>query len=141
MLQQERLDVAAASYRKALRLKPDFPEALHNLGNALWALKRLDEAEASYRKVLNLRQGDAQASYHLAMLLLSRRDFSAGWAAHECRWQSEALRPSWCPFTQPQWRGEPAEGRTLLIHAELGLGHTAHFCRYASLAATRCRFR
>ena len=40
-------------------------------------------------------------------------------------------------FAQPQWRGEPAEGRTLLIHAEQGFGDTLQFCRLAPLAAAR----
>jgi hypothetical protein len=35
---------------------------------------------------------------------------------------------------QPQWQGEPASGRTLLIHAEQGYGDTIQFCRYACLA-------
>lgn len=40
-------------------------------------------------------------------------------------------------FAQPQWRGEAAQGQTLLIHAEQGFGDTVQFCRYAPLAAGR----
>ncbi len=36
---------------------------------------------------------------------------------------------------QPQWHGEAAPGRTLLIHAEQGFGDTIQFCRYAARAA------
>jgi hypothetical protein len=40
-------------------------------------------------------------------------------------------------FAQPQWRGEAAEGRALLVHAEQGFGDTLQFCRYVPLAAAR----
>jgi len=43
-----RLDEAAASYRRALKIKPDYVEAHNNLGNALKDMGRLDEAAASY---------------------------------------------------------------------------------------------
>jgi len=39
-------------------------------------------------------------------------------------------------FARPQWRGE-ATRKTLLIHAEQGIGDTLQFCRYAMLAAGR----
>jgi hypothetical protein len=42
--------------------------------------------------------------------------------------------PRLCPAAVA---GEPAAGRTLLIHAEQGFGDTVQFCRYATLAAER----
>jgi Glycosyltransferase family 9 (heptosyltransferase) len=41
-------------------------------------------------------------------------------------------------FPQPLWLGrENLQGKTILLHAEQGLGDTIQFCRYASLAANR----
>jgi hypothetical protein len=40
-------------------------------------------------------------------------------------------------FPQPQWDGSPLEGRTILIHAEQGLGDTIQFIRYAPLVKRR----
>lgn len=37
----------------------------------------------------------------------------------------------------PLWRGEPLEGKRILIYAEQGLGDTLQFCRYLPLLADR----
>jgi Flp pilus assembly protein TadD len=137
LLQQGRLDEAVACYRRALDLKPEFPEALNNLGNALRAQKRLDEAVVSYRMALGVRPNDPETHYNLAMALLACGDFAAGWEEHEWRWKTPYLVNSRRDFIQPQWRGEAAEGQTLLVHAEQGFGDTLQFCRYAPLAAAR----
>ena len=137
LLHQGRLDEAVACYHRALRLRPNFPEALNNLGNALRALKRLDEAVISYRRALDLRPADPEAHYNLAVALLARGDMAAGWEEYEWRWKTPLLIGAHRQIAQPQWRGDPAEGRTLLIHAEQGYGDTLQFCRYAPLATAK----
>jgi hypothetical protein len=41
------------------------------------------------------------------------------------------------PFGQPAWDGSPLGGRTILLHAEQGLGDTLQFIRYAPLVQQR----
>ena len=41
------------------------------------------------------------------------------------------------PFSQPRWQGEPLAGRTILLHAEQGLGDTLQFVRYAPLVKSQ----
>jgi Flp pilus assembly protein TadD len=137
LLQQGQLNEAIACYRRAIDLKPGFTEALNNVGNALKAQKRFDEAVASYRRALDLKPSDAEVHYNLATALLARGDMQAGWQEHEWRWKTPPFINARRDFAQPQWRGETAEGRTLLIHAEQGFGDTLQFCRYAPLAASR----
>jgi tetratricopeptide (TPR) repeat protein len=60
---------AADSYRQAVRLRPNFLEALNNLGNVLLALGQLAEACACYEKVLALRPDYAQAHNNLGAAL------------------------------------------------------------------------
>lgn len=58
--------------RKAIRLKPDFPEAHNNLGVALEALGRLDEAVLAHREALRLRPDYAECHNNLANVLQKR---------------------------------------------------------------------
>jgi tetratricopeptide (TPR) repeat protein len=130
------LDDAVACYRRALDLKPDLPQAHYNLGNALKALGRSDAAIASYRRAIARDADYVDAHTNLSMALLAQGDMAAGWPEYEWRWRGPLLGER-RDFAQPQWRGEPAAGRTLLIHAEQGFGDTLQFCRFVPLAAAR----
>ena len=70
------LDAAIASYRRALDLKPDYPEAHNNIGNELQNLRRSEEAVASFQAALALKSDYAQAHNNLGLALrdLSRLD-------------------------------------------------------------------
>src|SRR5208282_3666665 len=60
---------AAASYRQAVRLRPDLVEAHENLGNVLQELARPEEALACYHEALRYRPGRAAAHRNLGVAL------------------------------------------------------------------------
>jgi hypothetical protein len=90
--------------------------------------------EASARAV-ELRPRDAELRYNHAMLLLLAGDLEAGF--REFEWRLSHVSPKFRPrsFDVPRWHGEPRDGRTLLIHAEQGLGDSLHFVRFVTQAA------
>jgi tetratricopeptide (TPR) repeat protein len=137
LLQQRRLAEAEDCYRTALRLKPDYAAAHTNLANALLALGRRTEMERHYRQGLELDPTSPGTQYNLALSCLRAGNFREGWERHEWRWKFRelSLRPR--RFAQPQWRGQPLNGETILLHAEQGLGDTLHFMRYLPLVVAR----
>jgi tetratricopeptide (TPR) repeat protein/ADP-heptose:LPS heptosyltransferase len=131
LLDQGKLDEAEASFRRAVGLKPDYVEAYNNLGSTLHWLGRLGEAVKHYQHALHLDPRDAEAHKNLAQTWLLLGNFEQGWPEYEWRWKCKDF--SLPLFRQPRWDGSPLQGRTILLHAEQGLGDTMHFVRYAAL--------
>jgi tetratricopeptide (TPR) repeat protein len=67
---------AAAAFREAIRLAPDYAEAHNNLGAMLHAFGQLDEAAVQYRLAATLRPDNAEAENNLGRVLLQQRKAS-----------------------------------------------------------------
>ncbi|MBI5660266.1 MAG: tetratricopeptide repeat protein [Nitrosomonadales bacterium] len=87
---QGKLDEAAASYRKATALQPDYAEAHFNLGNVLQKQGKLDEAIASYRKVLALKPDWVDAHNNLGSALQEQGKLDGAIASYR---RAIALKP------------------------------------------------
>ena len=76
LLIQNRFDEAIASYRDAIRVKADFPEAHQGLGQLLMFQRRYDLAAAECREAIRLRPDAAEPHVILGMVLstLQKRD-------------------------------------------------------------------
>jgi len=129
-----RMQEALQSYTKAITLEPDFVDALVNCSTLLKEMMDLDAAMAMNRRALALQPDNSGAHLNLAICHLLRGEFNEGFAHYEWRWKTEQLQASVRPFVQPLWTGEQSLcGKTILLHAEQGLGDTVQFCRYATL--------
>ena len=130
-LAQDRAEDAAASYGRALALDPSLTLAHNNLGSARSELGLLDGAEACFDRALALDPSLAEAHVNRAILWLLRGDFERGWPEYEWRWRMAGSAS--LSLEQPLWDGSPLNGRTLLLHAEQGLGDTVQMARYVGI--------
>ncbi|WP_448203712.1 tetratricopeptide repeat protein [Azospirillum sp. sgz302134] len=115
---------------RAFRLAPDRADAAAIRGDALHRLGWDREAVASYREAVRLAPDLVDAHWNMANALLRLGDYAEGWAEYEWRWRSGALAGQHRPFIQPRWAGEPLSGKTILVHAEQGMGDTIQFIRF-----------
>lgn len=121
---------AVASFRAALASNPRSSQALINGANTLSTLEHTDEALQWFDRALQLQPHDPELAWGKGRLLLSLGKFEAGWPLYESRLQLTYLRPLQRHAELPQWHGESIAGKTLLVHAEQGLGDTLQFCRF-----------
>jgi len=120
-----------------LREQADDALALVNRGYAQIQLGDFDEGRESIERGLALKPDQPRARFQLALLDLTQGNFEKGFEGYEWRWldpQSD-LRPPVLPV--PRWSGSDSlAGRTILIHAEQGLGDTIQFSRFIPVLAS-----
>ena len=68
-------------------------------------------------------------------MMLVQGKFEEGWREYEWRLRLPNYFNHVDRFRQPMWDGSDLAGRTLLVHAEQGLGDSIHFSRFLPMVA------
>jgi tetratricopeptide (TPR) repeat protein len=134
-----RVDEAVAFYRTLAASRPTDSVLWNNLGKTLLNLPDPEAAIVAFDQAEALAPEQAEIRYNRALGLLAIGRDARGWADHAVRWQL-ATPPQTIHKTAgtvPLWDGTAVPGKTLLLHAEQGLGDTLQFIRFVGLARRR----
>jgi len=129
-----RLEEALASFRAAVDFdggaRLGFSLCLNNVGLALSALNRHEEALEFFERARAAEPEAAEPVFNEGIVRLAMGDFERGWRDYEARLRMPGRRVT-SEFAQPVWDGKAdISGKTILLHAEQGLGDTILFARY-----------
>lgn len=130
-----RFDEALADIDAAIARDPNRAELLARRAYILSAATRYQEALEAYDHLLAKTPNDPRALYAKCDLLLGAGDFEGGLPLYEVR--HVVLRRVAAPSHAPLWRGEPLDGKSILVQGEQGFGDLFQFCRFIPELAAR----
>lgn len=143
LFDQDRSDEAIAAFERALALNPTSLLALGNLATLRRWQGDHPAALALIEQGLALDPLNAELRMKRAETLLATGKLVAGWEDYAWRfihgdiWGAQAT--AYIPL--PKWSGESLENRSVLLHAEQGIGDEVMFAScLRDLASTQARF-
>ncbi|MDE1937474.1 MAG: tetratricopeptide repeat protein [Alphaproteobacteria bacterium] len=125
LAEEGRVEESLVFYNEAVKLEPGFGRPYHNLGYAYQHLGRLAEALESYDNAL-VHMTDPgeimEAKHSRSICLIGMGRLEEGFREYEIR-NDERFRAYIHHMVKaPLWRGEPLDGKHILITGEQGLG-------------------
>lgn len=131
VMERGQVEEAKTFYAEALRLNPKFARAHHNLGYTYHHTGPIEQALACYDEALRLTPESAPDSVETrhgrALCLLGLGRVSEGLAEWEVRHDQRFRSSMLVALQAPRWRGEPLEGKRVLVVAEQGVGDEIMF--------------
>jgi Tfp pilus assembly protein PilF len=131
-----RLEEAIAILNKALALEPNRTGAHLDLGNVHWKMGNHEQALASFNRAIECEPDNPALHWSRARVLLQLGRLREGWEEFEWRLRYKEMSLD-RGFSQPQWDGTDAAGKTVLLHTEGGLGDAVNFIRLVPPATRR----
>ena len=128
LLKLGKIEDALTALESAVRQDPSHAEAWSNYGVALQEDLQLEAAIDAHQTAIRLAPENHQLHYNFSMALLLCGKFELGFDEFEHRNYIPNLKPR--EFTGKCWTGEDILGKTLLVHAEQGVGDTIQFSRF-----------
>lgn len=125
LAEEGRAEESLTFYHEAVRLDPGFARLYHNLGFAYAHLGRLEESLQAYEMSLErvVDPSDRLESEHShSICLIGMGKLEEGFRRFESRNNPRFRAHTTHVIKAPQWKGEPLDGKRILIVGEQGLG-------------------
>jgi hypothetical protein len=120
------------SFLKSLAIEDSY-EGHYNYGNLLCSMMRIDEAVEQFTLALEIdNKSNPQIHPNLGTALIAQGKWKEGFQRYRRRFHAPGFPPR-PRFDYPQWRGEPLEGKTILLYVEQGFGDEIMSFRFARL--------
>ena len=129
----DQIERAVTLFRRAVEIHPRDAASWNNLGKCLKDLNRLDESIEAYDRAVDIAPDYKLPRYGRAIALLTAGRLAEGFREYEWRWELKNIRK----LSRPEWKGESAPGKTLLVHAEQGFGDAVQMVRFIPAACER----
>ena len=128
----KRLEDGERIYAQAAAVDPANDDIFDRLFAVCNERGRYGRAIEAAQRRLSRDQNDTVAHIMLATAYLTSGEYERGWPEFEWRWKFEGyVQDRERYFNRPLWDGRnPLGQRTLLIHAEMGVGDTIHMIRF-----------
>jgi tetratricopeptide (TPR) repeat protein len=127
-----RFDDALAAGAEIVRRKPNAAEGHNVMGVVHMKAGRPAEALAAFARAVEITPDFAQAHFNRGLAYLLMGDYEHGWPEYDWRWRCRDFVSKPVPQEQ-MWDGSPLAGRTILLHAEQGVGDALQFLRFVPL--------
>ena len=128
---------ARRGYEDARKLNRKSLDLHCNLGITYERLGLFSDSLKSYDSALQIDPDNHDAKYNKSLLLLKLGQYQEGFELYEHRWRTKEFATIKRCFRAKLWSGEPnLSGKTILCHAEQGLGDTIQFIWFCSMFDT-----
>ena len=113
---------AIQATKKAIKLKPNWPEAWGNLGSHLEASGDPVAAEAAFDHALKLDSHNTGALVNRGLVQLARGRLESGWDGYARRFETSHALYTRRDWPCPAWHGEPLKGKKIFVWSDQGIG-------------------
>jgi len=104
-------------------------DAANNLGLTAQHAHRIAEAMKWYEESIRLNPRMKQIYLNRALSSLLVGDYVAGFREYESRWDAGTVYKK-LPVFRPEWKGEPLQGKRIMVYHEQGAGDIIMMARF-----------